>query len=530
MTGRASFIVFVAAVCCASAQPAVAPNQRIYPSAIAQTEVFIVRHPGDPTVLFSSANTINLSSGFISEGVYVSTDAGISWYGNDTCTGAPIVFHKGDPGISIDKDGRFHLVRLSSQDGLYAHVSTDRGKTWSSQTTVGIERQDRAAMTTDAFPASPFYGRTYTAYVELLPPFPLKISWTSNGGSWTAPFSINAPVQRSQGAEITMGSDSTLYATWAGVIPQSPFTEDFLGFARSSNGGAAWSVTENAIDINGVQGIIAQKGNIRVNGLPRMDVDRSTGPRRGWIYIVTGQKGKSPAGNDPDIVFYRSSDKGISWSSGTRITADAVNNGKVQYFPAIHVDDGGGINVLYYDDRNTTSDSVGVYVSRSTDGGVSWSDHPVSDRHFKPQAIGGLGQGYQGDNISLTSVNGVLVPVWMDNRTGMYQIWSARIPIAGLVSVSEQRILPERFGVGQNFPNPFNPSTTIRFTLPIRGYVELTVFDLLGRQITQLVSEELTAGIHERVFHAEEGTASGVYLYRIVAHGERRIGKMLLQR
>ncbi|NUN71185.1 MAG: hypothetical protein HUU02_15900, partial [Bacteroidetes bacterium] len=495
-------------VCCAAAQqtaPAAASNQRIYPSPIAQTEVFIVRHPSDPAVLFCSANTINLSSGFISEGVYVSTDAGISWRGNDTCTGAPVAFHKGDPGITIDKDGRFHLVRLSSQDGLYAHVSTDQGKSWSSQRTVGIERQDRATMATDAFPSGTTYGRSYTAYVELLPPFPVKVAWTGDGSTWTPPSAINAPLQRSQGAELSMSAESTLYAVWAGVIPQSPFTEDFIGFARTTNGGVSWTVTENAIDINGVQGVIPQKGNIRVNGLPRMDVDRSNGPRKGWVYLVTGQKGKAPAGNDPDIVFYRSTDRGTTWSSGVRITADPVNNGKVQYFPSIHVDDGGGINILYYDDRNTTSDSVGVYLSRSTDGGNSWNDYPVSDHHFKPQAIGGLGQGYQGDNISLTSVNGMLIPVWMDNVSGVYQIWSSRIPIAGLVSVPNERSLPVDFLLQQNYPNPFNPSTTIRFTLPVSGYAELTVYDLLGREVAVIASGEFEEGTHERVFEAGEG-------------------------
>ena len=51
-------------------------NFRIYPSAITQTETFITRHPLDPSVLFASANTINLNTGFVSEGIYVSTNAG----------------------------------------------------------------------------------------------------------------------------------------------------------------------------------------------------------------------------------------------------------------------------------------------------------------------------------------------------------------------------------------------------------------------------------------------------------------------
>jgi hypothetical protein len=506
-------------------------NFRIYPSAVSQTEVFVTRDPLNHSILFSSANTINLSSGFISEGIYISTDAGITWRGNDTCTGAPISFHRGDPGVVIDKSGNFIITRLGFQDGLFSHVSTDQGKTWTSQRTIAGERQDRASLSTDANSFSPYYGRTYTAYVELLPPFPLKVSMTTNGGtSWSTPASINNPSQRSQGAELSMGPDSTLYAIWAGVVPVSPYTEDFIGFARSSDGGVSWSVTENIIDMNGIQGVLSQKATIRVNGLPRIDVDRTVGPRRGWIYLVSAQKNLAPAGNDPDIIFHRSTDGGATWSSGKRITNDAANNGKIQYFPAIHVDDGGGINVIYYDDRNTTSDSAGVYLSRSTNGGDSWSDHPVSDHHFRPQSIGGLGQGYQGDNISLISTNGILIPLWMDNASGLYQIWSTRIPISSLVSVKQKNEIPTEFRLEQNFPNPFNPSTTLSFSLPAASLVRITLFDLLGREVEEIMNEERSAGNHSILFHADAVLASGIYYYRITAGEHSRIGKMILQK
>ncbi|HLT24576.1 MAG TPA: hypothetical protein VK004_05585, partial [Ignavibacteria bacterium] len=82
-------------------------NFRLHPSPsnalVAQTETFITRHPTNPNILFASANAYSFSGGlFISEGIYVSTDAGASWYGSDTCKGSPINFHGGDPGIAID--------------------------------------------------------------------------------------------------------------------------------------------------------------------------------------------------------------------------------------------------------------------------------------------------------------------------------------------------------------------------------------------------------------------------------------------
>lgn len=66
------------------------------------------------------------------------------------------------------------------------------------------------------------------------------------------------------------------------------------------------------------------------------------------------------------------------------------------------------------------------------------------------------------------------------------------------------------------FPNPFNPSTTIRYGLPNRSHVTLTVFNTLGQEIAALVDREMDAGYHEAAFDAS-GLASGVYLYRLRA-------------
>ncbi|MFA5667820.1 MAG: T9SS type A sorting domain-containing protein [Balneolaceae bacterium] len=75
--------------------------------------------------------------------------------------------------------------------------------------------------------------------------------------------------------------------------------------------------------------------------------------------------------------------------------------------------------------------------------------------------------------------------------------------------------LPNKFELKQNFPNPFNPTTNIRFTLPLQSYTTLTIYDILGREITTLVSKELDAG--EYTFKWDSGNlASGVYLYRLV--------------
>ncbi len=74
--------------------------------------------------------------------------------------------------------------------------------------------------------------------------------------------------------------------------------------------------------------------------------------------------------------------------------------------------------------------------------------------------------------------------------------------------------MPEKFELHQNCPNPFNPSTTIRFDVRTAGNVSLKVYDVLGREVAVLADEYLRAGSYERVFEAGN-LSSGVYFYTL---------------
>ncbi|HSP87176.1 MAG TPA: T9SS type A sorting domain-containing protein, partial [Ignavibacteriaceae bacterium] len=215
-----------------------------------------------------------------------------------------------------------------------------------------------------------------------------------------------------------------------------------------------------------------------------------------------------------------------TWSQSLRVNQDALNNGKIQYFPAIHIDSFGGINIIFYDDRNTTSDSAGVFLARSVDGGDSWTEFEISDHNFKPSSISGLGQGYQGDNIDITSSDRTLWPVWMDNSSGIYQIWTVPIDISTL-DVEETENVGVEFELKQNFPNPFNPQTVISYQLKAGSFVSLKVYDVLGNEIADLVNEEKTAGVHEIEFHSTN-LSSGVYFYQLKIDGFNETKKMII--
>jgi len=244
--------------------------------------------------------------------------------------------------------------------------------------------------------------------------------------------------------------------------------------------------------------------------------------------VVTAEKDRLPAGSDPDIVFHRSSDGGQTWSAAVRVNQDALNNGKIQYFPALTVDHSGGINVIYYDDRLTSSDSCGVFLSRSTDGGDNWQDFRISDHHFQPLPIGGLGQGYQGDNIDITSIGNTLWPVWMDNSSGIYQIWTAPVDINSLPIFTEQeRVDLPTFKLNSVYPNPFNSSTTIEYELQKTTWINLSLYNLVGQKLQVLVDQLQIPGIH-RFSYSASGLSSGIYILKMTAEGFSHSHPLLL--
>jgi photosystem II stability/assembly factor-like uncharacterized protein len=87
---------------------------------------------------------------------------------------------------------------------------------------------------------------------------------------------------------------------------------------------------------------------------------------------------------------------------------------------------------------------------------------------------------------------------------------------------------PKEFTLDQNFPNPFNPSTTISFSIPHEGYVSLKIYDASGREVSTLINNEvLNSGTYSKSFIANN-LASGVYFYSILINGKISLTRKML--
>ncbi len=100
-------------------------------------------------------------------------------------------------------------------------------------------------------------------------------------------------------------------------------------------------------------------------------------------------------------------------------------------------------------------------------------------------------------------------------------------PTDRAVSISPKKDRPKQVNLETNFPNPFNPSTNIRFSLPKASNVQLTVHNIIGQKVTTLVNQKMTAGSHSETFDAS-GLPSGVYIYQLKTDGFSESRKMLL--
>jgi len=138
-----------------------------------------------------------------------------------------------------------------------------------------------------------------------------------------------------------------------------------------------------------------------------------------------------------------------------------------------------------------------------------------------------IGRDLPGDNNF--NFNGVLDDIRIFNYMLPVSQIAAFYDISTGIARRSDVVLPAEFALAQNFPNPFNPSTTIRFEIPSPGFVMLKVFDVLGREIVTLVRDRVAAGEYSIAWNAVN-CASGVYYYKLETANAVLVKKMILLR
>jgi photosystem II stability/assembly factor-like uncharacterized protein len=418
------------------------PNYRVHPNPIGtQSELSIATHPNNPNIVIGGSNAASWPTvSTLSQGWYITTNGGTSWYGSDTLPPhviAGLSNYTSDPAVGIDRNGNMYfntLLYSSSTGDVVTTKSTNNGQTWGNFVAVpnpGPD-EDKNHFIIDNNPSSPYSGYLYTAYTEFgSSPNRLEFSRSTDGSAtWSAPLVISSGGSADQGVNLQVGPNGELYATYTSYISYPSSSN--VGFNKSTDGGATWGTqTSAAGPIADIRGNFTKGGyTIRVSSFPSMAVDKSFGPYRGWIYIFY----PAQPGSNPDIYMVKSTNGGTSWSTPMKVNQNTESSRRDQWYPWATVDPSTGhLYVVYYDSRNfANNDSTEVYMSRSINGGATFEDIKVSDHAFLLRPISGLATGYAGDYIGLTALNGTVWPFWNDNSIGTdhHQAWTVKMQFA----------------------------------------------------------------------------------------------------
>jgi photosystem II stability/assembly factor-like uncharacterized protein len=302
---------------------------------------------------------------------------------------------------------------------------------------------------------------------------------TNNGTSWSAGTGVP-----SRNVHAFAVSGANLFAgTWDS------------GVYLSTNNGASWTAVNTDLPMLIVLSLAASGTNLFAGLDERAGVFRSTNNGTSWTAARTGLTNRyilSLAISGTNLFagthggVFLSIDNGTSWT--------AVNSG----MPIDTHGDYPSIYALAVSGTNVFAGTYGSGVFLSTNNGIRWTAVNT-----------GLPSTYI-DNLAVDEAN------LYCGSTGS-GVWLRPLSEMITTSVSEPSCeLPTMFRLQQNFPNPFNPSTTIKYELPKSSEVRLSVYDMLGREVNVLVNETKAAGVHEVRFDAS-GLASGMHLCRLRA-------------
>jgi photosystem II stability/assembly factor-like uncharacterized protein len=232
---------------------------------------------------------------------------------------------------------------------------------------------------------------------------------------------------------------------------------------------------------------------------------RTTDGGRSWLSRSSG------ATNDLRSISFGSINNGVAvgggWGPDEGVTIRTTDGG-ANWVPSPNAGATGLYGVSFANASDGWTVGAGGWISKTTDGGASWQR--LTSGAYR----------------NLYAVDFVDREVgWAVGESGM--ILSTTDGGATSVDPGQAEGVPTEVALLQNYPNPFNPTTKIQFTIVNREWTSLTVFDVLGREVTTLVNDERQPGTYVVKFDGSK-LASGVYLYRLIAGDVSQTRRMMI--
>jgi hypothetical protein len=448
---------------------------------------------GSYTIKCFAWNGIDLYAGTDGGGILHSTDDGMNWN--------PI-----NNGLTSLTVKAFQIIgnNLLAGAGAGIFLSTNKGSSWTKLSSTITDVTSFAKIGTSLFAGSYYSNGLYFS--------------SDSGMTWTRVYSglgINALAVL--GTNIYAGTMWGIYSSknygqsWDSVNNNSiqcmvsanstilAGTDNFQGLFISTNNGATW--TNAGLEDNIVNALIARGPFVFAC---YSGVFCSTNNGNNWNSVDLGfpSYAKSALGKSLNYLFV------------------GTSNGEIWRRPLIEMT---GVNppakpqpVFPNMSQNISTNAV-TFKWNNVQDATLYILHVSRDLSFA--SIIDKDSITTDTTITMTGLSGSQNYYWQvqaENEAGVSQwsdIWNFT---SSLIGVETKGNIPNEFSLSQNFPNPFNPLTTITFGIPTKSFVSLKVFDMLGREVAIIVSEEISAGSYSRQWNAAN-MSSGIYFYRLHA-------------
>lgn len=397
-----------------------------------------VMYPNEPSICISHTNTSTVCAGANINYRMHSVDEGKTWEVKPLRSKYGVW---GDPVLHGDQHGKIYFTHLSRTEGkdkdygfidrIVVQRSDDGGKTYNEGSFTGLNEpkmQDKPWISSDDY-SDPYDSRLYLSWTEFdkinskkkKHHSRIRFSYSDDfAESWSEAITISDSVGDAvdddhtlEGATTAVNREGVIYCVWAG--------HHKLYFDKSVDGGKTWG--KDKVIANQSSGWAMDIPHLyRCNGMPFIVCDNSLGNNRGKLYVVWGDTTAGSA----NVYMMTSDDGGDSWSDIKQVHSDLYHPNRSQFLPNIAIDPKtGNIAVIYYDRRNSKSDVfTDVYISHSTDGGLSFNDYRLSSTLMRPAGK----HVFSGDYIDIDYYNGKLAAIWSGNAPSA-RIYSAYIDV-----------------------------------------------------------------------------------------------------
>ena len=461
---------------------------------------------GGVDIFPSSIFFTNINTGWVvgSRGVSVTTNSGVSWqltYYSPQYNFGNSIGNAGSSGTNIIAVG-INGKMVKSQNSGFNWDSISSSKLGTNLSGISFVNENTGWLVRDA--------HLYNS--------------TNGGSSWNPKDTVNLIYEvkfLNQNTGVTVGGK--ILTTTNGGNSWSSYQDGFFTFGDINFG------NQNIWYAYGYDGTVTSSEKLvktTNSGQNWFDVNSPSNATTMDLFFVNENMGYKLAFNE----ISKTINGGLSWSLisaqwGTKLWFVNENTGWITAGSAILKTTNGGVNWIPVFDRgdnysftnikfinNLTGYATGgIYpggvIIKTTDGGLNWD---INSNYYTPKineldfinAITGWAIGEKGTLIKTTT----------GGTIGVQQISTTT---------------PDKFHLSQNYPNPFNPVTNIEFSLPQKSFVKLKVFDLLGREIANLVNENLSAGSYKFDFNAS-ALPSGIYFYKLETDNFSETKKMVV--